>query len=110
MKLPSYLLSLSFLKNSACGLSCLAVRSCFASTSFLEGTRVCVSQLSNFVTGYQSPKLPGNFHIKVCGPVMLNPPTQWQWSLVARMGVGGGGFRYPFGVGDFGGWSVVVVH
>lgn len=63
-----------FVGISACKLNCLVSGSCIASTSLSDGTGLCYLKVPEFVSGYQSPALPSTSYLKVCGPVVLNPP------------------------------------
>ncbi|KAI4375179.1 hypothetical protein MLD38_013083 [Melastoma candidum] len=63
-----------FAGMSGCRLNCLVGGSCVASSSLSDGTGLCYLKTSNFVSGYENPTLPSTSYIKVCGPVVPNPP------------------------------------
>ncbi|KAI9080513.1 hypothetical protein K1719_037479 [Acacia pycnantha] len=63
-----------FVGISACSGNCLAATSCFASTSLSDGTGLCYIKTSSFISSYHSPSLPSTSYVKVCGPVVANPP------------------------------------
>ncbi|KAK4279784.1 hypothetical protein QN277_011505 [Acacia crassicarpa] len=63
-----------FIGISACRGNCLA-GSCVASTSLSDGTGQCYIKTSNFISGYQNPALPSTSYVKICGPVVPNPPS-----------------------------------
>ncbi|KAM7519151.1 hypothetical protein LguiB_018113 [Lonicera macranthoides] len=77
----------------ACRSNCLPNGLCVASTSLADGMGRCYLKLTTFISGYQSPTVPGTSFVKVCGPVEPNP-------LVSSGRNGGWRFR---------GWLVVVV-
>ncbi|XP_073052728.1 G-type lectin S-receptor-like serine/threonine-protein kinase At1g34300 [Primulina eburnea] len=72
-----------------CRLNCL-VGPCTVSTSLSDGSGICFLKSSDFVSGYQSPAIPSTSFVKVCGPVIPNPPaasasdgTSKTWKLTA---------------------------
>ena len=67
-----------FVGISACRGNCLSGGSCVASTTLADGSGQCYIKTSNFVSGYQSPALPSTSYVKVCGPVVPNPPPPSQ--------------------------------
>ncbi|KAM7515193.1 hypothetical protein LguiA_004776 [Lonicera macranthoides] len=77
----------------ACRSNCLPNGLCVASTSLADGMGRCYLKLTTFISGYQSPTVPGTSFVKVCGPVEPNP-------LVSSGRNGGWRFRR---------WLVVVV-
>ncbi|KAJ8445155.1 hypothetical protein Cgig2_029527 [Carnegiea gigantea] len=83
-----------FVGISACRGNCLSGSSCVASTTLADGSGQCYIKTSNFVSGYQSPTLPSTSYVKVCGPVVPNPPPP------AQEAGRGGKLR---------GWVIVVV-
>lgn len=83
-----------FVGISACRGNCLSGSSCVASTTLADGSGQCYIKTSNFVSGYQSPALPSTSYVKVCGPVVPNPPPP------AQEAAKGGKLR---------GWVIVVV-
>ncbi|KAL9668067.1 hypothetical protein QQ045_002441 [Rhodiola kirilowii] len=60
---------------SACRLNCLTSIPCVASTALSDGSGLCYSKTIDFISGYQSPSLPGTSYLKVCGQPLLNPTT-----------------------------------
>ena len=58
---------------TACRSNCLSGSSCVASTILADVTGQCHLKTSNFVSGYQSPTIPGSSFIKVCSPIEPNP-------------------------------------
>lgn len=58
---------------TACRSNCLSGSSCVASTILADITGQCHIKTSNFVSGYQSPTIPGSSFIKVCSPIEPNP-------------------------------------
>ncbi|KAG9147878.1 hypothetical protein Leryth_003479 [Lithospermum erythrorhizon] len=63
---------------SACRLNCLTTSGCVASTAVADGTGFCylkTNDVTDFVSGYLSPALPSTSFVKVCPPVLLNPPA-----------------------------------
>lgn len=67
-----------FVGISACRGNCLSGVSCVASTTLSDGSGQCYIKTSSFVSGYQSPALPSTSYVKVCGPVVPNPPPSAQ--------------------------------
>ncbi|KAL1219433.1 G-type lectin S-receptor-like serine/threonine-protein kinase [Cardamine amara subsp. amara] len=66
-----------------CRSNCLNSPSCLASVSMSDGSGSCwQKQPGSFFSGYQRPSVPSTSYVKVCGPVLLNPP------LVAKKGDG----------------------
>lgn len=63
-----------FVGISACKGNCLSGLSCVASTTLADGSGQCYIKTSNFVSGYQSAALPSISYVKVCGPILPNPP------------------------------------
>ncbi|KAF8025072.1 hypothetical protein BT93_F2044 [Corymbia citriodora subsp. variegata] len=59
---------------SSCGTNCLVSNSCVASTSMNDGTRNCYTKSLGFLSGYRASMLPSTSYVKVCAPVLLNPP------------------------------------
>ncbi|KAK2998794.1 hypothetical protein RJ639_024629 [Escallonia herrerae] len=59
---------------SGCMGNCLASGACIASTLLADGTGTCYQKMPGFVSGYQSPALPSSSFVKVCPPVLNNPP------------------------------------
>ncbi|KAL4375713.1 hypothetical protein HN51_009687 [Arachis hypogaea] len=60
---------------SACKGNCLSnTNGCFASTALGDGTGQCYLKSQDLVSGYVSPALPSTSYIKVCPPVLQNPP------------------------------------
>ncbi|XP_061349000.1 G-type lectin S-receptor-like serine/threonine-protein kinase At1g34300 [Gastrolobium bilobum] len=60
---------------SGCRGNCLSGSSaCFASTSLSDGTGLCYQKSVDFVSGYHSPALPSTSFVKVCPPLVPNPP------------------------------------
>ncbi|KAL6218293.1 PREDICTED: G-type lectin S-receptor-like serine/threonine-protein kinase At1g34300 [Fragaria vesca subsp. vesca] len=64
-----------FVGISACRLNCLVNNPCDASTSLSDGTGLCYYKTPGYLSGYHSPALTSSSYIKVCGPVVLNPPS-----------------------------------
>ncbi|KAK2965774.1 hypothetical protein RJ640_014117 [Escallonia rubra] len=60
---------------SGCMGNCLASGACIASTLLADGTGTCYQKMPGFVSGYQSPALPSSSFVKVCPPVLNNPPA-----------------------------------
>uniref|UniRef100_A0A7N0U9E2 Receptor-like serine/threonine-protein kinase n=1 Tax=Kalanchoe fedtschenkoi TaxID=63787 RepID=A0A7N0U9E2_KALFE len=58
---------------SACRLNCLTSTPCVASTALSDGSGMCYSKTTDFISGYQSPSLPSTSYLKVCGQPLLNP-------------------------------------
>lgn len=59
-----------------CRQYCLENNGCFGSTSVADGSGFCYlknSDVTDFVSGYQSPALPSTSFVKVCPPVLPNP-------------------------------------
>ncbi|KAL1292605.1 hypothetical protein AAHE18_19G008900 [Arachis hypogaea] len=64
-----------FIGISACKGNCLSnTNGCFASTALGDGTGQCYLKSQDLVSGYVSPALPSTSYIKVCPPVLQNPP------------------------------------
>ncbi|KAF5749323.1 G-type lectin S-receptor-like serine/threonine-protein kinase [Tripterygium wilfordii] len=63
-----------FMGISSCRSNCLGTDPCVASTSLSDGSGMCYSKTTNYVSGYQNPALPSTSYVKVCGPVEPNPP------------------------------------
>ncbi|GAB4844839.1 hypothetical protein Ancab_038227 [Ancistrocladus abbreviatus] len=60
---------------SACKLNCLTGGTpCVASTELADGTGFCYIKTSNFISGYESAALPSTSFVKVCPPLVPNPP------------------------------------
>lgn len=59
---------------SSCRMNCLGSNSCVASTSMNDGTRDCYTKSLGFLSGYRALMLPSTSYVKVCGPVLRNPP------------------------------------
>jgi len=76
---------------TACRSNCLSSSSCVASTILADVTGQCHMKTSNFVSGYQSPTIPGSSFIKVCSPIEPNPPPPLE------------------GAGNYGAWRPIVV-
>ncbi|XP_074279532.1 G-type lectin S-receptor-like serine/threonine-protein kinase At1g34300 [Silene latifolia] len=65
----------AYYENSvACRANCLSGASCVVSTSVEDGSGQCYIKSSSFVSGYQSGTVPSTSYVKVCGPVVPNPP------------------------------------
>ncbi|PRQ24440.1 putative protein kinase RLK-Pelle-SD-2b family [Rosa chinensis] len=64
-----------FVGISACRLNCLVNDPCDASTSLSDGTGLCYYKTPGFLSGYHTPALTSSSYIKVCGPVIPNPPS-----------------------------------
>ncbi|XP_050366587.1 G-type lectin S-receptor-like serine/threonine-protein kinase At1g34300 [Argentina anserina] len=60
---------------SACILNCLVSNPCDASTALSDGTGMCYYKTPGYLSGYHSPALTSRSFIKVCGPVIPNPPS-----------------------------------
>lgn len=58
---------------SACRLNCLSSSACNASTALSDGTGMCYTKTTDYISGYQSPSLPSTSYVKVCGQPILNP-------------------------------------
>ncbi|KAL5559980.1 hypothetical protein UlMin_036191 [Ulmus minor] len=71
---PEYVSQVFFIGISACRLNCLVSSSCDASTALSDGTGLCFIKTPGFMSGYQSPAMSSSAYIKVCGPVINNPP------------------------------------
>ncbi|XP_021760475.1 G-type lectin S-receptor-like serine/threonine-protein kinase At1g34300 [Chenopodium quinoa] len=88
------------LGTTACRLNCLSGSGCVASTVMADGTGYCYIKTSGFVSGYQSPTIPGSSFVKVCGPIEPNLPmilegsgnsTSWKlhsWIIVVLASLG----------------------
>ncbi|KAK9743328.1 hypothetical protein RND81_03G232500 [Saponaria officinalis] len=63
-----------YMGNSPCRGTCLSGTNCVVSTTLSDGSGECYIKSSNFVSGYQSAALPSTSFVKVCGPVIPNPP------------------------------------
>ncbi|KAK9713793.1 hypothetical protein RND81_06G051800 [Saponaria officinalis] len=63
-----------YMGNSGCQQNCLTDASCVASTTLADGSGQCYQKTSGFVSGYQSSALPSISYIKVCEPIVPNPP------------------------------------
>ncbi|XP_057522762.1 G-type lectin S-receptor-like serine/threonine-protein kinase At1g34300 isoform X2 [Amaranthus tricolor] len=63
---------------SECRGNCLSGGSCVASTILADGSGQCYIKTSNFVSGYQSAALPSTSYVKVCNPIIPNPPPSEQ--------------------------------
>ncbi|KAB1220692.1 hypothetical protein CJ030_MR3G009358 [Morella rubra] len=63
---------------SGCRSNCLVSSTCDASTSLSDGTGMCYLKTPGFISGYQSPALPSTSYVKVCSPVVSNPPPSAQ--------------------------------
>ncbi|KMT20045.1 hypothetical protein BVRB_1g000640 [Beta vulgaris subsp. vulgaris] len=59
---------------SACRGNCLSGSSCVASTILADGSGQCYIKTASFVSGYQSAALPSTSYVKVCSPILPNPP------------------------------------
>ncbi|GMH22418.1 hypothetical protein Nepgr_024261 [Nepenthes gracilis] len=64
-----------FVGISACRLNCLSGGSCVGSTVLADGSGQCYIKTSNFISGYESAALPSTSFVKVCPPVVPNPPS-----------------------------------
>uniref|UniRef100_A0A2P2JY89 Receptor-like serine/threonine-protein kinase n=1 Tax=Rhizophora mucronata TaxID=61149 RepID=A0A2P2JY89_RHIMU len=64
---------------TACRSNCLTSSPCIASSSLADGTGYCYLKTSDFVSGYQSPVLPGTSYVKVCAPAQPNPSPSTQF-------------------------------
>ncbi|KAK3034081.1 hypothetical protein RJ639_034061 [Escallonia herrerae] len=60
---------------TGCSENCLRNAACIASTSLADGTGDCYLKVPGFVSTYQSPALPSTSFVKVCPPVLNNPPA-----------------------------------
>ncbi|KAK9943559.1 hypothetical protein M0R45_009163 [Rubus argutus] len=60
---------------SACKVNCLVNSACDASTSLADGTGQCYYKTAGYLSGYDSPAMTSSSYIKVCGPVVPNPPS-----------------------------------
>ncbi|KAI3837942.1 hypothetical protein MKX03_037009 [Papaver bracteatum] len=60
----------------ACKSNCLVDSACDASTSLADGSGLCYMKRSKFISGYHSPALISTSFVKICGPVIPNPPLQ----------------------------------
>lgn len=58
---------------SACRLNCLNSPACNASTALSDGSGLCYSKTTDYISGYQSPSIPSTSYVKVCGQPILNP-------------------------------------
>ncbi|CAN6297125.1 unnamed protein product [Urochloa humidicola] len=85
-----------FVGITACRLNCLSGGSCVASTALSDGSGLCFLKVSNFVSAYQSAALPSTSFVKVCSPLLPNPPP----GAAAPSSNGRSGVR---------GWVVAVV-
>ncbi|KAL9234641.1 hypothetical protein vseg_009491 [Gypsophila vaccaria] len=63
-----------YMGNSNCRGTCLSGSTCVVSTALSDGSGQCLIKSSKFVSGYQSSALPSTSFVKVCGPVLPNPP------------------------------------
>ncbi|CAL9217364.1 unnamed protein product [Arabidopsis halleri] len=64
-----------FAGSSPCRANCLSSVTCLASVSMSDGSGNCwQKQPGSFFTGYQRPSVPSTSYIKVCAPVVFNPP------------------------------------
>ncbi|MCL7027964.1 hypothetical protein MKW94_026420 [Papaver nudicaule] len=74
---PPELLSQAYTNGIvACKSNCLVDSACDASTSLADGSGLCYMKRSKFISGYRSPALISTSFVKVCGPVIPNPPPQ----------------------------------
>ncbi|KAK2967703.1 hypothetical protein RJ640_027743 [Escallonia rubra] len=60
---------------TGCREICLSSVACIASTSLADGSGDCYLKVPGFVSTYQSPALPSTSFVKVCPPVLNNPPA-----------------------------------
>ncbi|CAH8254145.1 unnamed protein product [Arabidopsis lyrata] len=64
-----------FAGSSPCRANCLSSVTCLASVSMSDGSGNCwQKQPGSFFTGYQRPSVPSTSYVKVCAPVVSNPP------------------------------------
>ncbi|KAK9713791.1 hypothetical protein RND81_06G051600 [Saponaria officinalis] len=71
---PSEMNEVFYMGCLGSGGDCLSDASCVASTTLADGSEQCYHKTSSFVSGYQSSALPSISYVKVCGPIVPNPP------------------------------------